>query len=96
MAARTYYTLVASLPALPRFEEADRLPINETRLTERLRMLHPDDADYVAQLSRAIRWENHPPGEGDVEVVAHYRDLLREKTHPDVRAAVLSEEVSPE
>ena len=88
MASRTYYTLVASLPALPHFEEAERLPINEARLRERLRMLHPDDASYVAQLSKAIAWEKQPPGDSDAEVAARYRALLREETHPGVRAAV--------
>ena len=47
MVRRSYYTLVASLPALPRLEQAERLPINETRLVERLRMLHPEDAKQV-------------------------------------------------
>lgn len=88
MARRSYYTLVASLPALPRLELAERLPINETRLKERLRMLHPEDAEQVELLSQAIRWENHPPGERDAEVAAGYRDLLGEDTHPGVRKAV--------
>ncbi len=88
MTNRTYYTLVVSLPALPRFEEADRLPINETRLRERLQMLHPEDAKHVAQLNKAIRWANHPPGESDAEVAALYSQLLSDETHPDVRAAV--------
>lgn len=88
MAHRTYYTLVASLPVIPYFEEAERLPINETRLRERLKMLHPDDAECVTQLGKAIRWESHPPGESDAEVAAHYRELLSEEIHADVRAAV--------
>jgi hypothetical protein len=88
MVRRNYYTLVASLPAMPRFEVAERLPINETRLGERLRMLHPDDARDVARLRKAIQWESHPPGESDAEVSACYRDVLGEDTHPEVRSAV--------
>ena len=88
MVRRNYYTLVASLPAMPRFEEAERLPINETRLGERLRMLHPDDARDVARLRKAIQWESHPPGESDAEVSACYREILGEDSHPEVRSAV--------
>jgi hypothetical protein len=88
MVRRNYYTLVASLPAMPRFEEAERLPINETRLAERLRMLHPDDARDVAWLRKAIQWESHPPGESDAEVSACYREVLGEDSHPEVRSAV--------
>ncbi len=88
MAPRTYYTLVASLPALPRIGEAERLPINETRLRERLGMLDPEDANYIEQLNQAFRWEDRPPGESDADVSAGYRDLLRKDTHPGVRSAV--------
>ena len=39
-------------------------------------------------MGKAIRWENHPPGESDAVVAGHYRELLRDGTHPDVQAAV--------
>ncbi len=50
MASREYYTLVASLPALPYFEKAQRLPINEVRLWQRMGMLEPDDHLIVQKL----------------------------------------------
>ena len=35
MSPHRYYTLIASLPALPYFKLAERLPINRQRLEER-------------------------------------------------------------
>ena len=44
----TYYTLIGSLPALPRrFEQAERVPISRLKLDERLKMLTPQDAEEV-------------------------------------------------
>ena len=45
MSSQPYYTLLASLPPLPRFDQTDRLPITRERLEQRLRMLTPDDAE---------------------------------------------------
>ncbi len=44
-----YYDLVASLPHLPHFERAERLPITRLRLDQRLRLLKPAHADQLAR-----------------------------------------------
>ena len=47
----TYYTLVGSLPALPRhFEDAERVPISVLQLQERLKMLQPHDAEVIEEM----------------------------------------------
>ena len=55
-----YYTLMASLPALPRIDEAKSLPINEIRLRQRLTMLTKEDAVLVWETSRFLRWQRKP------------------------------------
>jgi hypothetical protein len=85
---RQYYALVASLPALPRIREAERLPINEQRLESRLLMLAPDDAEVVKRLRKFIHWQNHPPGETDADIAAQYRELLEKNPNPVVHSAI--------
>ncbi|MEM8955747.1 MAG: DUF2764 family protein [Verrucomicrobiota bacterium] len=83
-----YYGLVASLPALPRIGQTERLPINEPRLDERLRMLQPADASIVANLRHFIQWQNRNPNQTDAEIAAQYRELLEKNKHPAVRSAI--------
>ena len=51
-----YYDLVASLPYLPHFERAERLPITRLRLDQRLRLLKPAHADQLARAQSLVRW----------------------------------------
>jgi hypothetical protein len=74
-----YYTLIASLPALPQFEQAERLPINRERLERRLRMLTDEDAAILALARRFTEWRQ-PLDLPDREFVRRYRaeaDALR-------------------
>lgn len=72
---RQYYTLVASLPLLPHFDRAERLPINEVRLAERLRMLEPGDRRVVERTQAVIAWQWQPVERTDEEVAASYRQM---------------------
>jgi hypothetical protein len=51
-----YYDLIASLPYLPYFEEADRLPITPLRLEQRLRRLRPEHIDQLNRARPLVRW----------------------------------------
>ncbi|MCD0460228.1 DUF2764 family protein [Roseiconus lacunae] len=42
-----YYDLIASLPRLPHFESAERVPITPLRLNQRLTRLHPAHAEQI-------------------------------------------------
>jgi hypothetical protein len=73
-----YYTLVAGLPALPPrllTARSRRLPINQERLDERLRMLEPDDAEVMLQAENFLEWHRQPVGRTDAEVAARYRRI---------------------
>lgn len=74
--SRDYYDLVASLPALPYFEDAERNPINRERLRDRLRMLERDDLRTVSRASEFIAWHRQPAGITDAEVVRIAQDFI--------------------
>jgi hypothetical protein len=67
-----YYTLIASLPALPHFAEAERLPINRERLERRLRMLTDADAAMLDLARRLTEWRQ-PADLPDADFVRRYR-----------------------
>ncbi|MEM7734834.1 MAG: DUF2764 family protein [Deinococcota bacterium] len=70
-----YYTLIASLPALPHPERVARLPISTLRFAERLTMLTEDDARVMHLVEDLIQWQNHPVSRSDAEVIAFYSRL---------------------
>ncbi|MCC9608285.1 DUF2764 family protein [Blastopirellula sp. JC732] len=51
-----YYDLVSSLPYLPYFQEADRLPITPLRLEQRLRLLKPRYAEQLFLVRPLVSW----------------------------------------
>jgi len=84
MARREYYTLMASLPALPYFERADRLPINLVRLKERMKMLEPEDQEITKKLVEFIAWQQQPLERTDAEVVELYNGIKKLTAHHPV------------
>ncbi len=67
-----YYTLITSLPHLPRFNQADRLPITRERLLERLKMLSPKDYKLAELAAEFLAWRRQPTGRTDKEIVSIY------------------------
>jgi hypothetical protein len=74
--SNSYYFLVASLPAMPRYFEVDRLPITQPRLDKRLEMLQPGDAEVVEKLREFLLWDRQPWDRTDEEVISHYDKLM--------------------
>lgn len=72
MKSRNYYTLIASLPYLPRFDKAERLPITRERLIQRLKMLDPEDWVLANQVAEFISWRKQPLGRTNAEIVSIY------------------------
>lgn len=72
-----YYTLVASLPHLPRFNQADRLPITRERLLERLKMLTPEDYKLAELAAEFIVWRRQPIGRTNAEIVSIYNQGVK-------------------
>lgn len=84
----SYYTLVASLPWLPRFDKAERLPISEKRLGARLAMLEPEDAEVVKRARAFMEWRNHPTTRTDEEMIARYHSMYSAIQDPVLRDLV--------
>ncbi|MBW1785522.1 MAG: hypothetical protein JRK53_02710 [Deltaproteobacteria bacterium] len=82
MRSRSYYTLIASLPPLPRFDRAERLPITRERLLERRRMLDPEDADLLDRLEAFLSWHRQPAARTDEEMVRSYDGMRGRIDHP--------------
>ncbi len=82
MGHRTYYDLIASLPALPAHFDVERPPISELRLTERLRMLDLDDAAVVQQWLQFVHWDRQVLDRTDDDVARTYQRLVSEISNP--------------
>ena len=72
----TYYTLITSLPALPRSFEVDRVPITLPRLEHRLKMLMPEDAEVVTRLRAFLLWDRQRRDRTDEEVIPYYEEFM--------------------
>jgi len=83
---RVYYTLIASLPPLPDFERARRLPINRERLEGRLSMLEADDRETVRLAADFLEWQRQPFERTDAEIVARYRRIMESAADPSLHA----------
>lgn len=83
-----YLTLVASLPHLPHFERATRLPINRERLEERLKMLTPEDREVARRAEDFLRWQRQPIDRSDEEVLDAYHRMLADISNPTLRLMI--------
>jgi len=84
--SRPYFTLVASLPALPHFTQAERLPINRERLQERFAMLDPQDAELMERAADFLAFQRHPAARSEAEMELYYRKLCEVVKHPTLLA----------
>ncbi len=73
MSKRRYYTLIASLPYLPKFYKLNRLPINEIRLNKRREMLDPKDTDLVERATEFLLWHRQSFERTAVDVYDRFR-----------------------
>lgn len=83
-----YYTLIASLPALPVHFDVERVPISRRRLEERLTLLRDDDAEVLARFVSFLAWDLQPLQRTDEEVVCEYERLDASLRHRLVREMV--------
>jgi len=71
-----YYALLASLPPLPHFAAASRLPISELRLRQRRLMLQPRDDQELEAAMDLVRWRRQAPERHDARVAALYNSFM--------------------
>tara|TARA_R100000789_G_scaffold32827_3_gene36339 strand:+ start:2118 stop:2807 length:690 start_codon:yes stop_codon:yes gene_type:complete len=77
-----YYSLVASLPHMPRSFEVDRVPISQARLEQRLKLLGEQDGRVVAQVQSFLHWDRQRPEQTDEDVQREYERLLTTIDNP--------------
>ena len=77
--SRSYYMLVTSLPHLPHFLKAERLPINPQKLRKRKSMLDPEDDTDIQRALDLLQWRRHPLSRTDREIDGRFREAM-EKT----------------
>ncbi|HKI48765.1 MAG TPA: DUF2764 family protein [Desulfobacteria bacterium] len=75
MMRQPYYTLLASLPPLPRFDRVERLPISAERLAQRLRMLNSDDAEVLESAAVFLTWPKDVQKVTDSEMVGRFEKM---------------------
>ncbi|QDV42002.1 hypothetical protein Enr13x_18450 [Stieleria neptunia] len=85
---QSYYTLIASLPQLPRAFDDGPIPISAAALRHRLSMLGHHDRQIVQQVSDFFRWDRQPRDRSDVEIRETHRRLVVEIRHPLVARLV--------
>lgn len=86
LSADSYITLVASLPYLPPFEKAERVPITRLRLEQRLRILSADHTQQLAKAEALVSWRmSLTKPKNDALMVSQYRALLRNIEYPALR-----------
>ena len=86
--SRQYITLVTSLPYLPYFESADRLPITERAVTERLSMLEEDDANELRRAFNLLHWGRHAVTAQTEQIEKQYRAVMEKTTNEALREYV--------
>lgn len=80
-----YYTLIASLPFLPRFDQARRLPITLERLEARMSMLALEDAEASREAMNFLWWSRQPVERTDNEVISFYKHIMTSVHQPTLR-----------
>lgn len=78
MKNKGYYTLITSLPHLPRFDKANRLPITRERLIQRLKMLDVEDYKLAEIVAEFISWRRQPVGRTNAEIVSVYNQGINQ------------------
>jgi hypothetical protein len=83
-----YYTIVASLPHLPYFADAERLPLSRLRLEQRLRMLDADESRQIYQAEFLAGWRLPAGKLGGGNIAKHYKTALQSISQPVLREFV--------
>ncbi|MDZ7749753.1 MAG: hypothetical protein U5K43_13860 [Halofilum sp. (in: g-proteobacteria)] len=84
-----YYAVAASLPSLPRFDRAKRLPITRRQLDARLAMLSDEDRGTADDLEHFLEWQHHPVEEDNLAILQAYEVLLEQTDNVALREMMI-------
>ena len=88
MADPSYYTLVASLPSLPHFEQAEFLTLSRKQLDQRLTMLTPEHLGQLRLAEALCLWQRQPVTRTTEQMLIGYRIFQQHATNESLRAFV--------
>lgn len=81
-----YYTLLGSLPHLPHFERAQRLPITRLKLEQRLRMLDPEEVEILLEAEVLAAWQlTLAKPRSEAALLEHLQSTLTQIRQPALR-----------
>jgi len=86
MVNQPYYTLLASLPPLPRFDRAERLPITRERMRQRFSMLTTEDAALFEHAAAFLAWQRQTATRTDEEMIASFKRMEEHIAHPALQS----------
>lgn len=72
-----YYTLIASLPALPPHFGVERTPVSRPRLRQLLKQLTDEDAETIHQLTRFFSWDRQLIDQSEEDISRRYDELMQ-------------------
>ena len=85
MPGQTYYTLVASLPALVHFDRAEWLPLSRKQVDQRLSMLVEEDAGQLRLAEGLVKWQRQPITRTTEQMLTGYRLVMQRASNPGLR-----------
>ncbi len=86
---QSYYTVLGSLPHLPHFQRAERLPLTRLRLEQRIGMLPDDESRQIWEAEALVSWRHAVSRRPDDDAWLHrWRRAM-----PLIRQSVLREYV---
>jgi hypothetical protein len=86
--SRSYHTLIASLPPLPKHFDVERVPISAPRLEERLKMLAEEDAQVVRQWTGFLNWDRQVLDRTDEDVAKGYHEMMARISNETLREMI--------
>lgn len=87
-ASNTYYTLLASLPAMPADYRQPHVPISWPRLEDRLAMLDHEPREFVALLFALMDFDTSEAARSDTKQKAIYQKLAGAVTDEQLRELI--------
>ena len=86
MGSQPYFTLLASLPPLPRFDQTDRLPITRERLQLRRSMLTADDLELFDRAAEFLAFQRQTATRTDQEMISNYNEMEKRIALPTLQS----------
>ena len=83
----SYYTLIASLPALPAHFDVERTPVSRPRLRQLLKQLTEQHAETIHRLANFFSWDRQLIAWSNEDIQKRYDELMQDQ-QPVIRRII--------